>query len=377
MFLSSIFLPTQTYSFLCWCETWNALRCHEIVLKKSFLPRSCSDWIYSDAWPWSRNQSVGSLGLFPRRTMTYPRTMVPLVFRKKNAARLDESKLVHSFAFHLYQVVIFSPMLLYAICLSIQRTECKKLRPLYQNPVMVLVNFMSFSVTFFWIWDWRLIQKRTYIDLLFLPTRLSWNSQPFCVRYSLDSELYSEAGPVVRYEIKRPYQELEYCQNHMSFASGLGMAQWKSPPCSDNNPGMKLKVCLWLACDASCIFSYLFWLTLPMTFWGQVQVDGWRLVFSFVCQLPQTELIVVVRAWRLWWDSCTNVVPCCIHPRGTLMLMLIDFDVSTCVYAIRNPASHVWASTSDQGWWFCGLGAAWLLHRVQGLCQESWMEEVQ
>ena len=207
----------------------------------SFCPGRGSDWIYSDAWPWSRNQSVGSLGLFPRRTMTYPRTMVPLVFRKKNAARLDESKLVHSFAFHLYQVVIFSPMLLYAICLSIQRTECKKLRPLYQNPVMVLVNFMSFSVTFFWIWDWRLIQKRTYIDLLFLPTRLSWNSQPFCVRYSLDSELYSEAGPVVRYEIKRPYQELEYCQNHMSFASGLGMAQWKSPPCSDNNPGMEVE----------------------------------------------------------------------------------------------------------------------------------------
>lgn len=76
--------------------------------------------------------------------------------KKKRGSWLDESKLVHSFAFHLYQVVIFSPMLLYAICLSIQRTECKKLRPLYQNPVMVLVNFMSFSVTFFGsgIEDW-------------------------------------------------------------------------------------------------------------------------------------------------------------------------------------------------------------------------------
>lgn len=320
------FLPTQTYSFLCWCETWNALRCHEIVLL----------WAFAQVVQWLNLQWRVALKQEPKcrkprfissAHYDIPSYHGPLSIQKKNAARLDESKLVHSFAFHLYQVVIFSPMLLYAICLSIQRTECKKLRPLYQNPVMVLVNFMSFSVTFFWIWDWRLIQKRTYIDLLFLPTRLSWNSQPFCVRYSLDSELYSEAGPVVRYEIKRPYQELEYCQNHMSFASGLGMAQWKSPPCSDNNPGMKLKVCLWLACDASCIFSYLFWLTLLMTFWGQVQVDGWRLVFSFVCQLPQTELIVVVRAWRLWWDSCTNVVPGCTHPRGTLRLRFNDVNV--------------------------------------------------
>ena len=116
--------------------------------------------------------------------------------------------LVPSFAFHLYQVVIFCPILLHAICLSIQRTECKKLPAALPEPCHGVCELHVVQRYFFRIWDWRLIQKSTQIIIdCSLRTRSSWNSQPFCVRYSLDSELYNEAGPVVRYEIKRPYQE--------------------------------------------------------------------------------------------------------------------------------------------------------------------------